>query len=88
MKEGTKPELGHWFELILDSLAILNQLLSCESNLQNQLSVFLGGPCCGYGHVDIDRSRNSFYKRDFASMLTILDHEGIQNDFGIGSPYS
>lgn len=39
LEEGTKPELGHWFELILDPLAILNQLLSCESGLQLQTEV-------------------------------------------------
>lgn len=43
LEEGTKPELGHWFELILDLLAILNQLLSCKSSPQTQLSFFLGG---------------------------------------------
>lgn len=34
--------MGHWFVLILVLLAILNQLLSCESSLQTQLSLF---PC-------------------------------------------
>lgn len=49
LEEGTKPELGHWFELILDPLAILNQLLPCESSPQTQLSFFLGGQCGGSG---------------------------------------
>lgn len=40
LEEGTKPELGHWFELILDPLAIWKQLLCFESSLHNQLSFF------------------------------------------------
>lgn len=53
------------------------------SSPQTQLSFFLGGQCCGGGQIDNDRSRSSFYKRDLASVLYVLDLEHVQTDFGI-----
>lgn len=66
LEEGPKQELGHWFELILDPPAILNQLLCCESSQQNWLSSFLLGQCGDNSKLD---DIISSYKGAFAGVL-------------------
>lgn len=72
LEDGMKPELGHWFGLILDPLAILNQPLFCESTQQTRLSFLLRGQCGSSGAIDRYRSWELLYEISF--QMWVLGH--------------